>query len=177
MERNNPITDTTSFCTPIQDAYVKATSVRVQINLRYDERSDADSPLRTQETRAGSSFRPRWLAKTNEVRLDVGAHRLSVKPGVSASSLFFPHPPTSQAFTEQSSFRSFENSRNVPPFSSLCDLHILNGAKRQQACFYGDLQPFIDTPDLSDPVAETSGLYSFAPHCKALGGMKKGEVK
>jgi hypothetical protein len=25
--------------------------------------------------------------------------------------------------------------------------------------------------------AGTSGLYSFAPHCKALGGMKKGEVK
>jgi hypothetical protein len=26
----------------------------VQINLRYDERGDADSPLRIQETRAGS---------------------------------------------------------------------------------------------------------------------------
>jgi hypothetical protein len=56
MERNNPITDTTSFCTPIQDAYVKATSVRVQINLRYDERSDADSPLRPKKQELARRF-------------------------------------------------------------------------------------------------------------------------
>ena len=47
--------------------------IRVQINLRYDERGDADSSFKDPRNKSRPrSFRPRWLAKTNEVRLDVG---------------------------------------------------------------------------------------------------------
>jgi hypothetical protein len=52
--------------------------------LHYDEHGDPDSPL--QGTKTGAS---------------------------QPVALFFPHPPTAQAFTEQSSLRSFENSRNI----------------------------------------------------------------
>ena len=46
-EQDNPITDTTSFCTSIQVTHVKATWMRVQINLRYDESGNVNTLLKS----------------------------------------------------------------------------------------------------------------------------------